>query len=156
MPAGIVGGFVASRFASEGCPDIQFHAALASFSDPAKRVLTNSRLCLLVPASFVRTAGGIRIFLLQTQNRPPDIDPRYLDEEIDRLVLVEGMKIARHIMGSDPIKAIVKAEARPGKECVTDDELLDFAKQTGNTVYHPVSTCRMGPQISLIMLSRRI
>jgi len=60
-------------------------------------------------------------------------------------VLLEGIKIARDIMDSDPIKAIVKTEVRPGKVCVTDDELLDFAKQTGNTVYHPVSTCRMGP-----------
>ena len=70
MPAGIVGGFVASRFASEGCPDVQFHAAHASFPIQQSAFLTNSRLCLLVPASFVRTAGGIRIFLLQTQTGP--------------------------------------------------------------------------------------
>ena len=145
MPAGIVGGFVASRFASEGCPDIQFHAAHASFSDPAKRVFDKFPALSVGPCQLRPHSRGYTHISSADPNRPPDIDPRYLDEEIDRLVLVEGMKIARHIMGSDPIKAIVKAEARPGKECVTDDELLDFAKQTGNTVYHPVSTCRMGP-----------
>ena len=55
-----------------------------------------------------------------------------------------GKLVLRHTIGA-PINSIVKAEARPGSDCVTDDELLDFVKQTGNTVYHPVSTCRMGP-----------
>ena len=75
----------------------------------------------------------------------PEIDPRYLTEELDRSVLLECIKIARHIMATDPIKAFVKREVRPGESFLDDDALLDFAKQTGNTVYHPVSTCRMGP-----------
>jgi choline dehydrogenase len=34
---------------------------------------------------------------------------------------------------------------RPGPEISDDESLLAFARETGNTVYHPVSTCRMGP-----------
>ena len=145
MPAGIVGGFVASQFASEGCPDIQFHAAHASFSDPAKRVFDKFPALSVGPCQLRPHSRGRTHISSADPNRAPDIDPRYLDAEIDRLVLLEGMKIARDIMGSVPIKPIVKAEVRPGKDCITDDELLDFARQTGNTVYHPVSTCRMGP-----------
>ena len=146
MPAGIVGGFVASRFASEGgCPDIQFHAAHASFSDPAKRVFDKFPALSVGPCQLRPHSRGYTHISSADPNRPPDIDPRYLDEEIDRLVLLEGIKIAREIMKSEPIKSVVKAEVRPGSACMTDDELLDFAKQTGNTVYHPVSTCRMGP-----------
>ena len=70
MPAGIVGGFVASRFASEGCPDIQFHAAHASFSDPAKRVFDKFPALSVGPCQLRPHSRGIRIFLLQTQTGP--------------------------------------------------------------------------------------
>jgi len=37
------------------------------------------------------------------------------------------------------------SEAQQGFEQVrTDDELLEYAKQYGGTVFHPTSTCKMG------------
>ena len=36
-------------------------------------------------------------------------------------------------------------EIEPGPNCHTDEALLDFIRRRGSTVYHPVSTCRMGP-----------
>ena len=68
MPAGIVGGFVASRFADDNCPDIQFHIAHASFANPAKRVFDPFQLSQLALANFVRTVADIAIFRAQTQN----------------------------------------------------------------------------------------
>jgi choline dehydrogenase len=38
----------------------------------------------------------------------------------------------------------VAEEIEPGKQCVNDDELLDFIRRRGSTTYHPVGTCRMG------------
>lgn len=145
MPAGIVGGFVVSDFARDNRPDIQFHVAHASFSDPAKRIFDKFPAISVGPCQLRPHSKGSSHIVSSDPYVAPEIDPRYLTEEMDRFVLLEGIKIARKIMAAEPIKAIVKGEVRPGENFLNDEELLDFAKQTGNTVYHPASTCRMGP-----------
>ena len=48
-------------------------------------------------------------------------------------------------MASEPFKPYVAQERWPGAERQSDEELLDHARRTGNTAYHPMGTCRMGP-----------
>mgnify|MGYP000046833125 FL=1 len=146
MPAGIVGGFVASRFADDNCPDIQFHIAHASFANPAKRVFDSFPALSIGPCQLRPHSRGHSHIQGADPKLSPEINPRYLSAETDQQVLLEGIRIARKIMETEPIKSVVKSEARPGADCITDDELLAFVKETGNTVYHPVSTCRMGPK----------
>lgn len=146
MPAGIVGGFVASRFADNNCPDIQFHIAHASFANPAKRVLDSFPAISIGPCQLRPHSRGYSHIQSADPKLSPEINPRYLTAEIDRYVLLEGIKIAREIMMTEPMKSVVRSEARPGADCDSDDELLSFVRATGNTVYHPVSTCRMGPK----------
>ena len=50
----------------------------------------------------------------------------------------------REIFAQPAIARYVDLETVPGPDVRTDDELLDFARRTGSTVYHPVGTCRMG------------
>src|SRR5262249_52209176 len=42
----------------------------------------------------------------------------------------------------------------PGEHCISDADLLAFARDTGTTVYHPTSTCRMGPDRSAVVDER--
>ena len=146
MPAGIVGGFVASRLAIDNNPDIQFHIAHASFANPAQRVFDPFPALSIGPCQLRPHSRGYSHICSANPKLPPEINPRYLTAEIDQHVLLEGIKIARKIMATEPMSSFVCTETRPGADCETNDELLAFVKATGNTVYHPVSTCRMGPK----------
>ena len=76
---------------------------------------------------------------------PPEIQGNYLGEAEDRRVLLAAMRLSRRILQSDPFKPYVASEHWPGAERQSDEELLDHARRTGNTAYHPMGTCRMGP-----------
>lgn len=75
----------------------------------------------------------------------PEILCNYLATETDRRTNVEGLKILRKIMQADPMKPYIAEEIAPGPSVSTDAEWLEFCRQYGTTVYHPVGTCRMGP-----------
>jgi choline dehydrogenase len=75
---------------------------------------------------------------------PPLMRPNYLATEGDRRTLVAAMQIGRRLLASPPLQRLVETEYRPGEDIRTDDELLDYARRTGGTTFHPTSTCRMG------------
>jgi choline dehydrogenase-like flavoprotein len=75
----------------------------------------------------------------------PVIQPNYLAEESDRRVLLAGMKLARRLLRTEPLRPYYDYEAFPGEKVESDNELLDAAKQRGTTTFHPAGTCRMGP-----------
>ena len=77
----------------------------------------------------------------------PVIDANYLGEESDRHVLLAGLKMARALLRTQPMKQYFDGEIYPGDKVVSDDELLDTARQRGTTVFHMMGTCRMGPDI---------
>ena len=74
----------------------------------------------------------------------PAINPRYFAEETDRRAVVAGLKIVRRLFSAPAIKQYVGAETLPGEHVQTDDELLDYARQYGSTVFHATCSCKMG------------
>lgn len=75
----------------------------------------------------------------------PEIQPNYLAEEEDRRAIVAAMRLGRQLMESPPFARYVEAELWPGPAVESDGDLLEHARQTGNTTYHPMGSCRMGP-----------
>jgi choline dehydrogenase len=75
----------------------------------------------------------------------PEIKPNYLSTENDRQTTLEGMKLARRISQQPAFAKYVKQEREPGADRLSDDELMAFARERGSTIFHPTSTCRMGP-----------
>ncbi|MGB7286570.1 MAG: GMC family oxidoreductase N-terminal domain-containing protein [Salaquimonas sp.] len=59
--------------------------------------------------------------------------------------MLDAVKYIRKIADAPSMRAVIEEEVLPGSQCKSDEELIeDFRKRSG-TVYHPVSTCRMGP-----------
>ena len=75
----------------------------------------------------------------------PAIQPNYLADEMDRRVIVDGIRLARRLMRTEPLAPHFAHEALPGDEVHTDGEILDFARGIGTTAFHLAGTCRMGP-----------
>ena len=74
----------------------------------------------------------------------PAINPRYLSEETDRRAVIGGLRMVRRLFAAPAIAKYVTAETLPGSDVRTDDELLDYARQYGSTVFHATCSCRMG------------
>lgn len=124
-------------------PDVQFHylpATLDSRTNEVER-LPGVTLgpCQLRPDSRGRIEIGSA-----NPARAPLIFPRYLEAETDRRVVVDSLRIGRAIAAQPVLAPYLRDEISPGRALETDDELLDFARSHGRTLYHPVGTCRMG------------
>lgn len=76
----------------------------------------------------------------------PEITPNYLSSEVDRRVLVAGLKLARKLMRTDAMAPFFAGELYPGDDVQSDEELLNTARERGTTTFHMIGTCRMGPR----------
>jgi choline dehydrogenase len=75
---------------------------------------------------------------------PPAVYPNYLATETDQRTIVAGLNLCRRLLANPHLQHFIESEFLPGATVQTDEQLLDFARQRGGTVYHPTSTCKMG------------
>ncbi len=141
MAASLACGFLRTAPHLE-TPDIQFHIQPWSADSPGEGVhpfsAFTASVCQLRPES----RGEIRLKSPHAQDHPL-IRPNYLATETDQRTLVAGIRIARQIAGHAPLSQVIRAELRPGPQA-EDGALLDWARNTATTIYHPVGTCKMG------------
>lgn len=136
-----VGAFVRSSERA-GTADLQLHMMPLSVVRPGV-VDTKSGYTFITNQSRPESRGEIRI-LDASPRRAPGIFPNYLSAEADREAIVAGLRLLRRIGEARPFDPYRDHEVRPGPDARSDDELLDYARRTGATLYHPVGTCRMG------------
>jgi choline dehydrogenase len=74
----------------------------------------------------------------------PAIRFNFLSAPNDRSGLLAAMRKARELMATSPLKEITGEEIAPGAHLQTDAELLEWVRNTAETTYHPVGTCKMG------------
>lgn len=88
--------------------------------------------------------------------KPPKIVPNALSTDRDVAEMLDAVKFLRRVAAQPSLAAVVEEEMLPGPACASDDDLIaDFRRRSG-TVYHPVATCRMGPDPSSAVVDPRL
>jgi choline dehydrogenase len=75
----------------------------------------------------------------------PLIQPNYLEAEADQRLLVAGIRLSRQMLQTPELAKWYEKETTPGENLQGDDELLDYARKHGTTIFHLMGTCKMGP-----------
>ncbi|MBB3144563.1 choline dehydrogenase [Phyllobacterium trifolii] len=87
---------------------------------------------------------------------PPRIVPNAFSTNHDVAEMLDAVKFLRKIAATPTMSKLIVEELLPGAACRRDDELItDFRRRSG-TVYHPVSTCRMGPDPAQSVVDPRL
>ncbi|MEL6258245.1 MAG: GMC oxidoreductase, partial [Pseudomonadota bacterium] len=74
----------------------------------------------------------------------PVIDPNYLAEETDRIVMRDAFKMVRDIVAQKAFNSLRGKEYLPGTQVQSDAEIDAYVRSHGETIYHPVGTVSMG------------
>ena len=141
--AGQVGGAACTEHAVNGRPDVQFNVMPLSVDKPGDPLHAYPGFTAAVWQCHPHSRGRLRI-KSRDPTEAPQIQPRYLDAEIDRATIVAGIRMLRDIYAQPAFRDLFDVEMLPGPTAKTDADLLDFARNAGGTVFHCVGTCRMG------------
>ena len=75
----------------------------------------------------------------------PAIHPNSLATDADVADVIAGVRLLREIAATAPLSDYIESEMLPGEAKQSDEQLLQDFRERAGTVFHPVSTCRMGP-----------
>ncbi|MBX3598493.1 MAG: GMC family oxidoreductase N-terminal domain-containing protein [Rhizobiaceae bacterium] len=86
----------------------------------------------------------------------PRITANALSTDHDVSEMLAAVKFVRKIATQPAMAEFIVEEILPGPSITSDEDLIqDFRKRSG-TVYHPVSTCRMGPDPARAVVDPRL
>jgi choline dehydrogenase len=75
----------------------------------------------------------------------PAIRFNFLADPIDRDTTIATVRMARRIVAAAPMDGFRGPEISPGAEVDSDDAIETWIRNNSETSYHPMGTCRMGP-----------
>jgi choline dehydrogenase len=154
------GGFVRSS-PDQTRPNLQLYFTPASYTQTplSERKLLNpdpfSAILLSFNSSRPTSRGHLRI----RSNNPfeyPLIQPNYLSTQQDIDEARAGNRLLRALARARPLAEVITEELVPGAHLQGDDALMEDFRQRADTVYHPVSTCMMGPDATSAVVDTRL
>ena len=137
-------GAFAKSDPSRETPKVQYHIqplSLDKFGDPLHLFPAfTASVANLRPTS----RGHVRIKSADPRAHPA-IRPNYLSTPEDRRVAADAIRLTRRICGAKAMARFAPEEYKPGAQITSDQDLARAAGDIGTTIFHPVGTCKMGP-----------
>jgi len=72
----------------------------------------------------------------------------------DVRITVAAFRIANQITATEPFRSLVTEQVRPSPDVQSDEQIEDYVRKVGSTVFHPCGTCRMGEDPRAVVDSR--
>jgi choline dehydrogenase len=154
------GGFVRSRPEAPR-PDIQLYFSPVSYTrappgkrplmspDPYPGFLLSAQPCR--PKSrghlHIRSADGLG---------NPRIVPNSLSDLEDLEEMIEGARFLRKLASTPALSGVIESETTPGPSVQAREDIIEDIRQRASTVFHPVGTCRMGPDAANAVVDARL
>jgi choline dehydrogenase len=137
------GGFFSTR-PGLAAPDVQFHFLPVLVVDHGRTRLNKDGYSLHVCTLRPESRGTIRLKSTDPTVAPL-IDANYLADRKDLETLVAGVKVGRDILAQSSFDPYRAGLFEPGAEVKTDADIEKWIRAKCETIYHPVGTCKMGP-----------
>jgi choline dehydrogenase len=136
------GGLFTRVMKDSKTPDIQFHMATLSAEMAGGKVHPFSGFTMSVCQLRPESRGYVRI-----QSADPLVPPKmfanYLAAQHDRDTSVAAVNFARKIAQTEPLRSLITREVKPNNP-KSDEEILEYCRNNGATIFHPTGTCKMG------------
>jgi choline dehydrogenase len=135
-------GFVKTR-PDLVAPDLQYHLLLLIYDDHGRAISDRHGFMPFFNISRPESRGSVMIRSTDPMQAPA-IRANYFSARRDLETMREGLKITREIIAQKAFDPYRAEELAPGPAVRTDAEIEAWLRQSAQSVYHPVGTCRMG------------
>ncbi len=133
-------------------PDIQIHFAPLGYGSDENGVFLMEKPTMTFQPNVNRPRSRGRLSLASGDPlEHPIIEANMLADDYDLQTLVTAGKFVRTLYGTDALKDQIINERLPGAEINTDDEWESFVRSAAGPTFHPVGTCKMGPDAMAVV-----
>ena len=137
-------------------PDIQFLTIPWAYPEPnddgpEKPVIATTHSFTVLPGVIYPKSRGAITLQSSDPMVHPLIDPHYFENDDDLKTLLKGVELTRAFAKTAPLNQYLKSEAVPGEHVTSEAGLRAHIRLFAKTIYHPVGTCKMGPDASAVV-----